>query len=127
MALKWSRSIISRASGRFAVCINLAASWKKQRRLASPVNGSVVAARLWRISARSLAIASRMNAVEIVASSDSVLITVSHALANTCSAFGQASWAISGLRSRNTAPLANKMKIAGQRDSSRSARPRQNS
>ena len=92
-----------------------------------PVNGSIVAACLWPSSARSFAIARRMNAVEIVASSDSTLITVSHALENSLSFAEAASGPIRGLRSRKTAPLTNRMKIAGQRDRSCSPRLRQNS
>src|SRR5205823_9853359 len=55
------------------------------------------------------------------------LSTVSHALENRWSLAGAASGPIQGLRSRKIAPFAKKMKIAGQRDTKRSPRLRQNS
>ena len=69
-----------------------------------------------------------MKAIEMVNSSASKLSTVSHTLPNTL--VGRATTAASapsGVRSRNSAPCANSMKIAGQRDTSGSLRPRQNS
>ena len=76
---------------------------------------------------RSFAIASRMKAIAMVNSSASKLSTVSHTLSNTWSVGDHGSIATSGVRSRNSAPCANSMKIAGQRDTSGSLRPRQNS
>ena len=92
-----------------------------------PVSGSIIAAVRWRNSVRSFAIASRMKAIEIVNNSASKLSTVSHTLSNAWLAGGHGSMAASGVRSRNSEPCANSMKIAGQRDTSGSARPRQNS
>ena len=92
-----------------------------------PVNGSTMAAVLWRYSVRSFAIASRMKAIAIVNSSASKLSTVSHTLSNTWLVGAHGSMEASGVRSRNSAPWANSMKIAGQRDTSGSLRPRQNS
>ena len=51
---------------------------------------------------------------------------LSQALSNTL-AGDDGSIAPSGVRSRNSAPCANSMKIAGQRETSASSRPRQNS
>ena len=66
-----------------------------------PVSGSTRAAVLWRCSVRSLAIASRMNAIEMVNSSASKLSTVSHTLSNTWFAVGDhGSMAPNGVRSR---------------------------
>ena len=76
---------------------------------------------------RSFAIASRMKAIAIVNSSASKLSTVSHTLSNTWLVGDHGSIAPSGVRSRNSEPCANSMKIAGQRDTSGSLRPRQNS
>ena len=81
----------------------------------------------WRNSVRSFAIASRMKAIEIVNSSASNDSTVSHTLPNMRLLGDHGSMATSGVRSRNSAPCANSMKIAGQRDTSGSLRPRQNS
>ena len=93
-----------------------------------PVSGSIIAAVRWRNSVRSFAIASRMKAIEIVNSSASKLSTVSHTLPNISLLLGDhGSIDTSGVRSRNSAPCENSMKIAGQRDTSCSLRPRQNS
>ena len=92
-----------------------------------PVSGSTRAAVRWRNSVRSFAIASRMNAIEIVNSSASKLSTVNHTLPNTLLLGAQGSRTASGVRSRNNAPCANNRKIAGQRDTNCSLRPRQNS
>ena len=62
---------------RLASC---AASCTKARRLEMPVSGSTMAAVRWRSSVRSLAMASRMKAIEMVNSSASKLSTVSHTL-----------------------------------------------
>ena len=86
-----------------------------------------MAALRWRSSVRSFAIASRMKATEMVNSSASNDSTVSHTLPSMVSAGDQGSSVTSGVRSRNSAPCANSMKIAGQRDTSFSSRPRQNS
>ena len=92
-----------------------------------PVNGSIMAAVLWRYSVRSFAIASRMKAIAIVNSRASKLSTVSQTLSKT-SVFGDhGSTVASGVRRRNSDPCANNMKIAGQRDTKGSLRPRQNS
>src|SRR6185437_5926481 len=54
--------------------------------------------------------------------------TVSHTLPNTLPSVGDhGSNSTNGVRNKNSAPCANNMKIAGQRDTSGSARPRQNS
>ena len=92
-----------------------------------PVSGSTIAAVLCRYSVRSLAIASRMKAIAMVNSSASKLSTVSHTLSNTWLVGVHGSMTASGVRSRNSEPCANSMKIAGQRDTSGSERPRQNS
>ena len=63
----------------------------------------------------------------MVNSSASKLSTVSHTLSKTCVSGDHGSTAESGVRSRNSAPCANSMKIAGQRDTSGSLRPCQNS
>ena len=68
-----------------------------------------------------------MKAIEIVNSSASNESTVSHTLPNIWLPGDHGSIAASGVRSRNSAPCANSMKIAGQRDTSGSLRPRQNS
>ncbi len=86
-----------------------------------------MAAVRWRCSVRSFAIASRIKAIEIVNSSASKLSTVSHTLPYMLLVGDQGIIATSGVRSRNSAPCANSMKIAGQRDTSCSLRPRQNS
>ncbi len=93
-----------------------------------PVSGSIKAAVLWRYSVRSFAIAKRMKAMEIVNRSASKLSTVSHTLSNAVLVEGDAdSMAPNGARNRYSAPCANSMKIAGQRDTRGSLRPRQNS
>ena len=86
-----------------------------------------MAAVLWRYSVRSFAMASRMKAIAMVNSSASKLSTVSQTLPTTSLAVDHGSIANSGVRSRNSAPCANSMKIAGQRDTNGSLRPRQNS
>ena len=63
----------------------------------------------------------------IVNNSASKLSTVIHTLSKTCALTDQGSTALSGVRSRNSAPCANSMKITGQRDTSGSLRPCQNS
>ena len=92
-----------------------------------PVSGSVRAAVRWRYSVRSFAMASRMKAIEIVNSSASRLSSSSQPLIARLLPGATCSAAPSGVRSRNSAPCANSMKIAGQRDTSASSRPRQNS
>ena len=93
-----------------------------------PVSESTIAAVRWRNSVRSLAIASRMKAIEIVNSNASKLRTVSHTLPKILLLVGdQGSTETSGVRNRNSAPWANSMKIAGQRETRASPRPRQNS
>jgi len=86
-----------------------------------------MAAVRWRSSVRSFAIASRMKAIEIVNSSASKLSTVSQTLPYMLLVGDQGNTETSGVRSRNKAPCANNMKMAGQRDTSCSLRPRQNS
>ena len=86
-----------------------------------------MAAVLWRYSVRSLAIASRIKAIEMVNSSASRLSAVSHTLPNNRFVGDHGSVAPSGVRSRNSAPCANNMQIAGQRETNGSLRPRQNS
>ena len=76
---------------------------------------------------RSLAIASRMKAIEIVNSSASRLSSPSQPLLAKSLLGESFSMAPSGVRSRNSAPWANSMKIAGQREISASSRARQNS
>ena len=63
----------------------------------------------------------------MVNSSASKLRTVSHTLSKTCVVGIQGITAESGVRSRNSDPCANSRKIAGQRDTRDSLRPRQNS
>ena len=63
----------------------------------------------------------------MVNSSASKLNTESHTLSNTWLVGDHGRIWDSGVRSRNSAPCANSMKIAGQRDTSGSLRPRQNS
>ena len=91
------------------------------------MSGSTIAACLCDCSARSFAIASMMKAIEIVNSSASEDSTVSQTLPNTWLSGDHGSSADSGVRSRNSEPCANIMKIAGSRDTSCSARPFQNS
>ena len=86
-----------------------------------------MAAVRWRNSVRSFAIASRMNAPEMVNSSASKLRTVIHTLPNTLSFAETGSSATIGVRSKNSAPCANSMTMAGQRETNGSSRPRQNS
>ena len=86
-----------------------------------------MAAVLWRSSVRSFDIASRMKAVAIVIRKASRLSTLSHALDNTLSASLPRTSAVSGVRSRNSAPWVKNSEIAGQRETSGSLRPRQNS
>jgi hypothetical protein len=100
---------------------------RKPRRLEIPVSASVRAAARCRYSVRSLAIASKMNAIEMVNSSASRLKVSSQALNDRSLAGDMCSNMPSGVRSRNSAPWANSMKIAGQRDTSASSRPRPNS
>src|SRR5262245_20346285 len=76
-------------------------------------------------SVRSFAMASRMNASEMVRSSASMLSTVIQTLLNKLSLAKFGNSATIGLRSRNNAPCANRRMIAGQRDTSGSSRPRQ--
>ena len=69
-----------------------------------------------------------MKAIEIVNSRASKDRTVSHTLPNRSELPGvHGSSFTSGVRSRNSAPCANSMKMAGQRETSCSLRPRQNS
>ena len=69
-----------------------------------------------------------MKAIEIVNSSASKLSTVSQTLSNIWLLVGNhGSMAPNGVRSRYSEPCANNMKIAGQRETSGSLRPRQNS
>ena len=68
-----------------------------------------------------------MKALEIAASSDSVLITVSHALVPAPSPMFQGRTSLSGVRSRKIAPIEKKMNTAGHRDTRPSARPRHSS
>ena len=64
----------------------------------------------------------------MVNSSASKVITMSQTLWTTCPPVGShGSMPASGVRSRNSDPCANSMKIAGQRDTRGSPRPRQNS
>src|SRR5216683_1271460 len=124
--LKWSRSSSSTAEGRGLAAWRLASSlpsFRNERRLAMPVSGSTMAAVRWRNSVRSLAIASRMNAIAMVNSSASKLSTVSHTLSNTWFMGDHGSIAASGVRNRNSDPCANSMKIAGQRETRGSQRP----
>ena len=66
-----------------------------------PVKGSIIAAVLWRCSARSFAIASRMKAIEMVNNSASKLSTESHTLPNSgLLRVSQGSKSPSGVRSR---------------------------
>src|SRR5262249_47642293 len=65
---------------------------------------------------RSFAMASKMKALEIVSSKDSVLSIVIHALPNTSSPAAPGRSATMGVRNRNKAPEAENMKTAGQRD-----------
>ena len=58
---------------------------------------------------------------------DSKLSTVIHTLLNTLSLTEPGSSATRGVRSKNNAPWANRMKMAGQRDTKSSSRPRQDS
>ena len=77
---------------------------------------------------RSFAIASRRNALEMVSSRASKLSTVIQTLPYTPSLLAAAgSSAIIGVRKRNSTPCAKNMTIAGQRETSASLRPRQNS
>jgi hypothetical protein len=68
-----------------------------------------------------------MKAIEMVNSSASRLMSSSHTLCENALAGEMRNIAPSGVRSRNSAPCANSMKIAGQRETSASSRPRQNS
>ena len=64
----------------------------------------------------------------MVSSSASKLSTVIHTLPNKPSLLeAGGSSAIIGVRSRNSAPCAKNTRIAGQRETSASLRPRQNS
>lgn len=65
--------------------------------------------------------------IQIVSSSASELSTVIQTLPNKLSPGEPGNSATIGVRSRNNAPWANSMKIAGQRDTKGSSRPRQNS
>ena len=71
--------------------------------------------------------ASRMKASEMVSSRASELRTVIHTLPNRLSPVEPGNNATMGVRNRNNAPCANRMKIAGQRDTKGSSRLRQNS
>jgi hypothetical protein len=64
-----------------------------------------------------------MNALEIVTNSASVLITVIHALEPAPPLLVNEERGLSGVRSKNITPCAKKIKMAGQRDISHSARP----
>ena len=74
------------------------------------------------VSVRSLAIASRMKAIEIVNSSASTLRGRASRSWRDCRS-GCGPSEPSGVRSRNSAPWANSMKIAGQRETSASCGP----
>jgi len=63
----------------------------------------------------------------MVSSRDSTLSTVIHTLLNTLSLTEPGSSATIGVRNKNNAPWANSTKMAGQRDTKGSSRPRQNS
>ena len=63
----------------------------------------------------------------MVNSSASKLSTVSQTLSNTWLVGDHGSMAARGVRNRNREPCANNNKIAGQRDTRGSLRPRQNS
>ena len=92
------------AIGRGSVACRLSCaspSSRKARRLEIPVSGSTSAAVLWRYSVRSFAIASRINAIEIVNISPSKLSTVSQTLPNTWLPAGNhGSMAPNGVRNR---------------------------
>ena len=65
--------------------------------------------------------------MEMVNKSASKVITIIHTLSTTAPSGIHGSVRASGVRSRNNEPFANSTKIVGQRETSGSARPRQNS